>query len=450
LTSPVPAIAVPAFAISWWAACYLIGRDPGRAAPARAAAALAAYAIGMVAWTVAPSSPTAQILFCVPALFWAGTAVSLLPSSVPERRQIDLGWLVLSVLFLVMVIALPPTGRLVALAPLVGGLVLLWRFRDQVQPNVLPAALAVVAFLYATALVVLLLPVEVGAPGLVLAAMGVDLTMLGFLVAVAHALDVGERLRPDLIRSIVGAIVGTLTFGAVAAVTMTAAGDDTPVTLLQFGVVALAMTWIALAGRARRLLDGIAFRSDERVRQDRSALLLLVDALPRRRPRHRLIATQPDDFLRFTQQALDNYGDLGRLMRSPLTGLPAVDKRLTGLSLEQPLSRAMELRAVLAESVDRLRPAGPFATDEEWRHYNALYFCVVLGLNPYERRPRTDGLDREARRAVDWIRRYVPRRTLRRWQVEGATIVSRRLWDELMSADPRWLTRVRASTTRST
>ena len=32
MTLPVPAVAVPAFAFTWWAACYLIGRDPTRAA----------------------------------------------------------------------------------------------------------------------------------------------------------------------------------------------------------------------------------------------------------------------------------------------------------------------------------------------------------------------------------------------------------------------------------
>jgi hypothetical protein len=110
----------------------------------------------------------------------------------------------------------------------------------------------------------------------------------------------------------------------------------------------------------------------------------------------------------------------------------------------------MELRAVLQESVDRLRPAGTWATTDEWRHYNSIYFCVVQGLNPYVRRPRMDGLDREARQAVDWMRRYVPRRTLRRWQAEAASIVARRLWGELMGADPRWLTRTRTPTTRST
>jgi hypothetical protein len=64
---------------------------------------------------------------------------------------------------------------------------------------------------------------------------------------------------------------------------------------------------------------------------------------------------------------------------------------------------------------------GLFGTTEEWRYYNALYYCCVLGLRPYDRRRvRTDGLDRDARRALDWFRRYVPRRHMRQWQREGA------------------------------
>jgi hypothetical protein len=444
----VPAIAVPAFALAWWAASYLIGRDPCRSQLSRAAAALVTYACAVVAWTLAPTSATAQILLCLPALAWAGTAVAMLPRALPERRRIDIGSTVLTVLFLAMVIVLPPAGRLVALAPLLGGVLLLWRFRDQVQPPVLPGALAVVATLYAAALVALLLPV-IEVPELVVAAMGVDLLMLGYLAAVADAVELGERLWPDLTRSIVAAIAATVAVGGVATATMILVPGRPAVTLLQFGLVAVVMTGMGLSGRARRLLDAIAFRPDQRLRQDRSAHLLLADALPRRRQRHRLITTRQEDFLRFTRQALDNYGNPGRLVRSPLTDLPAVDRRLTGPAAGRPLARATELQAVLADSVDRLRPAGKFGTGDEWRHYIALYYCMVLGLDPYERRPRTDGLDREARLAVDWIRRTVPRRTLRRWQAEAAAIVARRLWDELMIADPSWLTRARTPT-RST
>nr|WP_296063931.1 hypothetical protein [uncultured Actinoplanes sp.] len=432
----MPAIAVPAFALAWWAACYLIGRDPGRRAPSRAAAALVAYAVACVVWTVAPGSAAAQILICVPALCWAGAAIGLLPDTLPERRHLDLGWLAGSVIFLAMVIALPEAGRLVALAPLAGALVLLWRSRDEVRPPMLPAALSVVAFLYAVALAVLL-GLHVGVAGLVLAAIGLDLLMLGFLVAVAEALDLGERLRPDLVRAVTGGLAGAVLAGGLAALTVIAAGGDTWVTVLQFVLVALVMSLIGLNGAVTRELDTVAFFHDHRLRTTRNGLLLLAAALPRRRLPHRLPVTAEEDFLRFTRYALDNYQDAGRLLRSPLIDLPMVERRLPGRAVEDPLARVIALRAILRESVDRLRPSGQFATSDDWRYYNALHFCSVLGMDPHRRRLRTEGLDREARHALDWMRRYVPRRVLKRWQTEGATLVASRLWDDFVATDPR-------------
>jgi hypothetical protein len=449
----VPAIAVPAFALTWWLACYLVGRDPARAAGRRAAAALIAYAVGVVAWTVAPASTAAEVLLAAPALFWAGSAVALLPSFVPERRQIERGWLVVSAAFVLITVLLPPSGRLVVLVPLVGGLSLLGRFRDQVEPRLIPLALSLVAVLYGAALVVLVGPADLGAPWLAIAAIGVDVLILGYLVAVAEAIDVGERLRPDLSRSLVAAIGGLLLAGGPVILTMYATSGRL-VTILQFVVVGVVMTAVGLGGPVHRLLDRVAFWSDERLRGDRQALFLLGEALPRHRERHRLIATNETEFLRFVRQALDSYGDVGRLMRSPLTDLPAVDRRLAGKATGQTLGRALELRGVLQEAVAELRPTGPFGTDEQWRYYNVLHFCCLLGLRPYGRRVRTDGLDREARLTIDWIRQYVPRHLLRRWQSEGSAKVARHLWDDMVSTDPRWLTRLaagtRATTTRST
>ncbi|GAB2573581.1 hypothetical protein Aab01nite_20140 [Paractinoplanes abujensis] len=448
----MPALAVLVFALAWWAACYLAGRDPVRPAALRSAGALITYAAGVALWTADPRGVAAQVLLCLPVLLWAGAMVALLPSSVPERRQIDLGWMILAGAFLVTLVVLPSGVRLVVLAPLAGGLLLLWRFRDQVRPPMLTAALTVAAALYALALAAVLLPIDLGRPGLALAAMGLDLLILGFLIAVSDALDAGERLRPDLVRSATAAVVVIVLVGGPAAVTLIAV-DDTAVTVLQFLLVAAVMTVVGLEGPVRRGLDVLAFRGEERLRQDRSALLLLAEALPRHRQRHRLLATGEEEFLRFARQALANYGDLGRLMRSPLTDLPAVDRRLTGRALDQPLERAVELRALLKDRIDRLRPAGPFETTDEWRHYNALHFCTELGLNPYGRKLRTDGLDRDARQALDWMRRYVPRGTLRRWHNEAAALVASGLWDELITTDPRLVARQRgnrSTPTRST
>jgi hypothetical protein len=224
---------------------------------------------------------------------------------------------------------------------------------------------------------------------------------------------------------------------------MLAAPGRDAVTVLQFVLVAMVLTAVGLAGPLRAGLDRIAFLRDDRLRLSRAALLSAADALPRRRGRHQMLALDADEFRRLTRRALEDFGDSGRLLRNPLAELPTVDRRLAArgpVVAEQPLVRAAELRAVLSEHVSRLKPAGVFGTTQEWRFYNALHYCSVLGLRPYQRGPQPEGLDRDARRAVDWFRRYVPRRSLRRWQAEGAAMVAAQLWRDLVSTDPRWLT----------
>ena len=439
----MPAIAVSAFALTWWLGCYLVGRDPSRSLLWRAGGALAAYAVAVAVWTVAPASALAQLLLCVPVLCWAGVAVGLLPRGATEYRQVNRGWPVLSALFLILAAALPGVGKLVALAPLAGAMVLLLRYRERVRPGALPTALGVAAILYAVGLVVVLAPIDLGSPELVLAALGLDLLLLGFLVAVADSVDAGERLLPDLRRSLLAAVAVGLLCGGPAALTLLAAPGLGAVAVLQFVAVAVVMGSVGLAGQLRAGLDRLAFLQDERLRLDRNTLMRAADALPRRRERHRMIALDREEFLRLTRRALDDFGDVGRLLRNPLIDLPVVDRRLAARGpdvAEQPLVRAVELQKVLTESVARLKPSAPFGTTEEWRFYNALHYCCVLGLRPYQRRPQPDGLDRDAKRAIDWFRRYVPRRSLRRWQAEGAEMVAGQLWRDLVSTNPRWLT----------
>jgi hypothetical protein len=443
LTAAVPPIAVPAFALTWWLGCYLVGRDPTRGLLWRSAGGLGAYAVAVAAWTLSPGSAVAQVLLCVPALCWSGVAVGLLPRSAPEHRQANLGWPVAALVFLVLAVALPGVGKLVALAPLAGALVLLLRYRDRVRPAPLPAALTAAALLYTLGLVVVLGPIDLGPPEVVIAAIGLDLLLMGYLVAVADAVDSAERLTPDLTRGLIAAVPAILLCGGPAALTMLAAPGRDAVIALQFVLVALVMSAVGLAGQLRAGLDRLAYLQDEPLRLSRQALLLAADALPRRRTPQRMPALDADEFRRLTRRALEDFGDVGRLLRNPLADLPAVERRLAARGLgvaDQPLVRAAELRAVLSEHVARLKPAGAFGTSEEWRFFNALHYCTVLGLRPYQRGPQPEGLDRDARRAVDWFRRYVPRRSLHRWQAEGAAMVAAQLWRDLVSTDPRWLT----------
>lgn len=432
-------LAVTAFALAWWLGCYLIARDPARPLLHRGAAALFTYAAGVASALLAPHvdglplAAAEQVLLCVPPLAWAGVAIGLLADDLPERRQMERGWAFTSILLLAMVPGLPPPGRLVVLAPMIGALVLLWRFRDGLRRKALTGPLTVGAALYAIALTVALLPLELGAHEFVLAALGLDLLILGFVVAVADADDAGERLRPHLRRSFVGALTAALLAGGPTALALAAAEPSPALVALQLLAVAAAMTAVPVAGPAGRVLDRIAFAGDEPLRAQRDALWLSADALPRRRERHQVGDLGEDDFRRLTRRALQHFGDTGRLLRSPLLDLPVVTGRLLarGVPPDQPMARVVELRSVLREEVAALKPNGAyFGTTEDWRYYNAVYFCHVAGLRPYRRTARGDALDPDARRALEWFRQHVPERNVRLWQAVGAGLVADRLWTQ--------------------
>ena len=133
----------------------------------------------------------------------------------------------------------------------------------------------------------------------------------------------------------------------------------------------------------------MVFANAPALRRARAGLREVTSALPRVDPDLDLEGLDDAAFVRLTRRALSHYGDLPRLAGSPLVRLPLVTRRLAARgAADDALERAAELKAVLAESIARLKLRGPapFGTSDEWRHYNALYFPYVAGLRPYSRR----------------------------------------------------------------
>ena len=123
------------------------------------------------------------------------------------------------------------------------------------------------------------------------------------------------------------------------------------------------------------------FRSPRSLRRTESALPL--------RSQSPLDGIDDDTFVRLTRRALGHYGDLSKLVASPLTALPVIDDRLARRGVpDQPLERANELKALLADRIAALKPrdGGDFGTTEQWRHYNSLYFPYVVGVRRSEER----------------------------------------------------------------
>ena len=82
--------------------------------------------------------------------------------------------------------------------------------------------------------------------------------------------------------------------------------------------------------------------------------------------------------------------------------MPHIDERLSRRGApDQPLERANELRALLAERIAGLKPrdGGDFGTTEQWRHYNSLYFPYVVGVRAYAQNATAAGLDPVSRQA---------------------------------------------------
>lgn len=124
---------------------------------------------------------------------------------------------------------------------------------------------------------------------------------------------------------------------------------------------------------------------------------------------------------------LGHYGDLAKLVASPLTALPVIDQRLATRGVpDQPLERANELKAVLADGIKRLKPreGGDFGTTEQWRYYNSLYFPYVVGVRAYAQNATAAGLDPIARQAWQWLVTEVPQRSLHNWQNAAARLIA--------------------------
>jgi hypothetical protein len=93
---------------------------------------------------------------------------------------------------------------------------------------------------------------------------------------------------------------------------------------------------------------------------------------------------------------------------------------------DNTLERAAELKKVLSESIDRLKPrdGNEFGTSDAWRHYNALYYPYVIGLKPYSLRVDYQELDPPVKSTLIWFQTQVPERTLYNWQNAAAKLIA--------------------------
>ena len=442
------ALSAVVFTLSWWLGLYLLARDPRKPVLALAAVGLCGFAL-VVALdavrlvSVAHAELLSQVevyLVAVPGVAWFAVVLELArPSDTWRNRATELTLVaVVAALTLVgagmagsvdgplraghwvmfAVISVSTLGAMVAAV------------RRPSQPVRVAGVVIIATLFFALGNAILVIPLGLVPSWLALASTGFDVLLLGVAVALWDAFDEGQALRADMLRSFAGTVVVAVLFGGQALIGMAVTGADGPgrtaLTVLLFTSLAIAIAINVLADPLAGLLDRLAFSRSPRLAAERAELRRTEAALP-------LVSPSPLDdldeetFARLTRRALGHYGDLSKLVASPLTQLPVIQERLAARGApDQPLERANELKALLAEHIARLKPrsGGPFGTTEHWRYYNSLYFPYVVGVRAYAQNATAAGLDPVARQAWQWFVTEVPQRSLHNWQNAAARLIA--------------------------
>ena len=446
------ALSAVVFSLSWWLGLYLLARDPRKPVLVLASIGLTSFAVVVALDAVRVISDSDVLssieiyLVAVPGIAWFAALVELSRACDSWRSrtgEIGLVAAVAAVAFYGAAMAGNVDGPLrmghwvmfaaISLSTLgaMGNAVL-----RRSQPGRVAGFVVLGTLFFALANAILIIPLGLVPSWLALASTGFDVAVLGLAVAMWDAFDEGQALRADMLRSFAATAVVALLFGGQALIGLAVTGEQTALTVLLFTSLGIAISINVLADPLAGVLDRVAFSRSPALRADRAELRRTEAALPLRSPGP-LDGVDEDTFTRLTRRALGHYGDLSKLVASPLTKLPLIDERLAARGApDQPLERANELKALLADRIARLKPrdSGEFGTTEQWRYYNSLYFPYVVGVRAYAQNATAAGLDPVARQAWQWFVTEVPQRSLHNWQNSAARLIAADLRGQLVTA----------------
>lgn len=447
------ALSAVVFALSWWLGLYLLARDPRKPVLVLAAIGLTSFAAVVALDAVRLVSGAAILgrieifLVALPGIAWFAVLLELSRSGDTWRsRAGEIAAVATMAAGSIAGAAMAGTvegplrpGHWVMFAVVsVSSLGAMVRaVRRGVRPVPVVGFVIIATLFFALGNAILIIPLGLVPSWLALASTGFDVGLLGVAVAIWDAFDEGQALRAHMRRSFVATSVVAVLFGGQVLVGMAVAGTHPALVVLLFTSLTIAIAINVLADPLAGLLDRLAFSRSPDLRADRAALRHTQAALPLRSA-NPLDEVDDETFARLTRRALGHYGDLSKLVASPLTALPIIDERLAARDApDQPLERANELRALLADRIARLKPrdAGDFGTTEQWRHYNSLYFPYVVGVRAYAQNATPAGLDPVARRAWQWFVTEVPQRSLHNWQSAAARLIAADLRGDPVTAN---------------
>ncbi len=432
------------FAYTLWLGVYLLVREPHDLRLRYAGLGLIAYALMVSTLPFAENPLGRQLqngLIFVPAVFWLGAIVALLPEENQLREWLrpflryGLPWAAALVSVLGLMIAGTAAfwllASLVILILFLSVVVAAVALGQAVKPVTQARRLVLlITLFFALGSGLLLLPVDIQwlPQEWIVLALSLDLEVLGLMILWLDAYEQGEVFRRDVLRSFLGAGVAAVVFGGQVFLMQGAAGRSAADNVLLFSVSGTAVLAAVMLRPMATLLDRLVYPT--RIVQARDELRAAEEAISRRPETVQLEEMSEDEFRKLTRRALSHLQDPARLAASPLNYLPQIDERLDGDSVEEEiLGRTNALRELLIEQITRLKPQDgqSFAPTDAWRYYNALYFPYVVGLKPYSRRAWHEHLNSAEREALEWFRAQVPERTLYNWQNKGAELIAQQL-----------------------
>ena len=445
------ALSAVVFTLSWWLGLYLLARDPRKPVLVLAAIGLTSFAsvVALDAVRVVSGSDILSsvevYLVTVPGIAWFAVLLEMSrPSDTWRSRagEIALVAAVAAVALFGAAMAGNVDGPLRMGHWVMFAAISLSSLGAMVKAVLVKPPRPVVTFVviatlfFALGNAILVIPLGLVPSWLALASTGFDVALLGIAVAIGDAFDEGQALRADMLRSFAATAVVALLFGGQLLIGLAVSGRQTALMVLLFTSLGVAIAINVLADPLAGLLDRLAFSRSPDLRADRATLRRTEAALPLRSA-NPLDGIDDDTFARLTRRALGHYGDLSKLVASPLTALPMIDERLAARGApDQPLERANELKALLADRIARLKPrdGGDFGTTDQWRHYNSLYFPYVVGVRAYAQNATAAALDPVARQAWQWFVTEVPQRSLHNWQNAAARLIAADLRGNLVTA----------------
>src|ERR1700722_19527537 len=336
------ALSAVVFTMSWWLGLYLLARDPRKPVLVLAAIGLTSFAVVVALDAVRVSSAAHAdllsrieiYLVAVPAVAWFAVLAELARPCDSWRSRAG------EALLIAVVAAAVLAGALLAGSvdgPLRAGhwvmfavisLAMLGTVLRRSQPRPVAGFVIVGTLFFALGNAILIIPLGLVPSWLALASTGCDVALLGLAVALWDSFDEGQALRADMLRSFAATVVVAGLFGGQALIGLAVVGPDssgrTALTVLLFTSLAVAVAIHVFADPLAGVLDRLAFWKSPVLRADRAALRSTEAALPLRKAGP-LDDVDDDAFARLTRRALGHYGDLSRLVASPLTGLSEID-----------------------------------------------------------------------------------------------------------------------------